>query len=193
MDTVLSFGGLLGSGTPEPPPPPPPTGIWAYLPESFSSSTASPSSSSSSSSWFSSEPETADPCLRLGYAQRMACFAIAFVAGVACCVMASLVVFSPHLFAKYYSLGSLLLLGSTFFLIGPVAQLKSMFHPSRYIASILYLGTLIGTLYAASVSNILLTMVLVVVQICAALWYVASYIPYAQDCLWGTAQRVLPV
>mmetsp|Transcript_44738 Transcript_44738/g.112774 ORF Transcript_44738/g.112774 Transcript_44738/m.112774 type:complete len:105 (+) Transcript_44738:210-524(+) len=49
MDTVLSFGGLLGSGTPEPPPPPPPTGIWAYLPESFSSSTASPSSSSSSS------------------------------------------------------------------------------------------------------------------------------------------------
>jgi Got1/Sft2-like family len=123
MDSVLSLGGLLG-GEPEPPPPPPPTGLWAYLPEALSSSSSSSSSAAAGAG-------SADPCLRLGYVQRMACFSIAFVAGVACCVMASLVVFSPHLFAKYYSLGSLLLLCSTFFLVGPVAQLKSMFHPSR--------------------------------------------------------------
>jgi hypothetical protein len=107
----------------------------------------------------------------------MTCFLFLF------CFVFSLVLIL-FLFHFSFSLLELLLLHT----LSPCAP-----RVRRYVASIMYLTTLLGTLYSASVSNVLLTMVLVVVQICAALWYVASYIPYAQTCLWGTAQRVLPV
>ena len=37
-------------------------------------------------------------------------------------------------------------MGSTAFLVGPMNQLKAMFKPTRLIATILYLGSLVMTL-----------------------------------------------
>lgn len=38
---------------------------------------------------------------------------------------------------------------STFFLMGPWKQVKSMFQPTRYMSTLIYFGAMAGTLYAA--------------------------------------------
>jgi hypothetical protein len=69
-----------------------------------------------------------------------------------------------------------------------------MFESSRRLASIAYLLAIVGTLYGALVlQRRLLTLLLVLVQIASALWYGASYIPFAQTCLRTSAQQLLPL
>lgn len=69
-------------------------------------------------------------------------------------------ILSPTSFAKYYTVGTLFLIFryvvnndnkfiSTFFLVGPSKQLRSMFHPSRIFAAAAYFGSMISTLYCA--------------------------------------------
>ena len=60
-------------------------------------------------------------------------------------------VYFPKMFAKWYTLGSLLLLSSTFFLMGPLKQIQTMFQRERAPATIVYIVSIIGTLYAALV------------------------------------------
>lgn len=55
----------------------------------------------------------------------------------------------PRTFAKWYTLGSILLIISSMFLMGPWSQMKTMFHKSRAPATIVYMFSIIGTLYAA--------------------------------------------
>jgi len=103
-------------------------------------------------------------------------------------------IISPRAFAKFYTLGTLFIIASTFFLVGPAKQLKSMFHPSRIVAAGIYLGSAVLTLVCAlSLQNTLLTMIMIGVQFGSAVWYGASYIPFAQACLRGTAKKVLPI
>ena len=57
----------------------------------------------------------------------------------------------PRVFAKWYTLGSILLIISSLFLMGPWKQLQTMFHRSRAPATIVYLTAIFATLYAALV------------------------------------------
>ncbi|VDN58100.1 unnamed protein product [Dracunculus medinensis] len=69
----------------------------------------------------------------------------------------------------------------TFFLMGPVKQLKKMFEHGRFIASLLYLISIFLTLFAGLIlSNALLAFLLVIFQYLAMIWYSLSYIPMAQ-------------
>lgn len=87
-------------------------------------------------------------------------------------------------FGVFYTIGNLCLLGSSFFLIGPTRQLKMMFKPIRLIATIIYLGALGMTLFVAIYTkSALLVLICVIIQICAIVWYVASYLPFAQTML----------
>jgi uncharacterized membrane-anchored protein len=59
-----------------------------------------------------------------------------------------------------------------------------MFHPSRRHASLLYLGSMVGTFVSVSALHSgLLTLLCVCCQMGALLWYVFSYIPYGRACL----------
>lgn len=59
-----------------------------------------------------------------------------------------------------------------------------MSDDNRRIASIIFLGALAGTLVSAIVfSSKLLVMLFLVIQIPAYIWYCASYIPFARDCI----------
>jgi hypothetical protein len=81
-----------------------------------------------------------------------------------------------------YTIGNLLSLLSTGFLIGPVRQLKNMFHRKRAVATLIYLGALIGTLAVAfTTHSVIATLLMILVQFCAMAWYTLSYIPYARD------------
>lgn len=72
----------------------------------------------------------------------------------------------------------------TGFLIGFRKQIKNMADMDRRIASIVFIGALIGTLVAAIVfGSQLLVFLFLAVQIPAYIWYCASYIPFARSCI----------
>ncbi|PKA46033.1 hypothetical protein AXF42_Ash021239 [Apostasia shenzhenica] len=80
-----------------------------------------------------------------------------------------------------FSLGNLLAIGSTVFLIGPVQQIRMMLDPVRIYATIVYIICVILALVCALwVRNKVLTLIAIVSEICALLWYSLSYVPFAR-------------
>jgi hypothetical protein len=72
----------------------------------------------------------------------------------------------------------------TGFLIGFKRQIKNMADTDRRVASILFLGALLGTVLSALVfQNAILVIIFLVIQIPAYIWYCASYIPFARACI----------
>ena len=71
----------------------------------------------------------------LSMGTRMKGFGICFAIGVLACVLGSLsLALNPlnlKLFAGLYTIGNLMAVGSTLFLMGPMKQLTTMFAPTR--------------------------------------------------------------
>lgn len=135
-------------------------------------------------------------CPQLTLKQRLYAFAICFAAGV---VLSLTSVFSltqmlagnPAPFAIKYSLGNLISLFSTAFIVGPARQVKNMAHPTRWVTALVYLGAMAATLvFALRLHNALLVLLSMGVQFVAMLWYTLSYVPYgramASACLRST-------
>ena len=86
-------------------------------------------------------------------------------------------------FGIFYTLGTCCSLGSSFFLWGPLAQIKTMFDKKRRITSIIFLSCIVGTIVSCilypkvPVQAILL---FVLVQYCAYFWYSLSFIPFGR-------------
>lgn len=94
------------------------------------------------------------------------------------------------IFAVLYSVSNIFGLGSTFFLVGPLAQLKKMFKPVRLWSAILFLVFIALTLVAALVlKNPGLTICFAVLQYLALLWYTLSYIPGARQCFLACCKK----
>ncbi len=86
------------------------------------------------------------------------------------------------LFAVFYTLGNLCAIGSSLFLSGPLRQIKSMCQPVRLLCTLAYFLFMGLTLFAALyLQSGALTLVFVLCQMCALLWYTLSYIPYARE------------
>jgi len=89
-------------------------------------------------------------------------------------------------FAIMTSLGAILSLIGTFFLSGPLNQLKKMFEPTRLIATIVYLTSIVFAILAGLVlKNPVLAIICVAVEYAAMIWYSLSFIPYARETLWS--------
>ncbi|VDO63432.1 unnamed protein product [Heligmosomoides polygyrus] len=79
------------------------------------------------------------------------------------------------------SIGAMLSLSSTCFLMGPVGQCKKMFDESRWLASLFYVGFIALALIAGLVlQNAPLALISIAGQYVAMAWYSLSYIPYAR-------------
>jgi len=122
----------------------------------------------------------------LSMGTRMKGFGICFAIGVLACVLGSLsLALNPlnlKLFAGLYTIGNLMAVGSTLFLMGPMKQLTTMFAPTRAVASIVMLVALLLTLCSAFWwKKGVLALMFVVIQFLAMTWYAISYIPYARD------------
>jgi len=128
-------------------------------------------------------------CSNLSYKQRVLGFAICFALGNILSLSAlnslgGLILGNPGPFAFKYTAGNLLAIGSSAFLVGPSKQCRDMFTPERRMASLIYIGTLFGTLVSVFVIKIsLLSFVLVICQFSALTWYMLSYLPGGQQCL----------
>jgi hypothetical protein len=129
----------------------------------------------------SAEPELQDQiedCFQLSRMERLYGFAICVTAGLFCSFLSSLVFLKPTKFAILYSMGNILSLTSTGFLMGFWSQLKNMFKSHRLLATVVYLGAMVATLIAACyLKSFALTVVCLVIQAAALAWYCLSYIP----------------
>ncbi|KAG2668562.1 hypothetical protein I3843_15G160800 [Carya illinoinensis] len=114
--------------------------------------------------------------------QRFNGFAICFVAGLTCTLLSMLVFFNPIKFGLTFTLGNLLSIGSTGFLIGPKRQVAMMLDPVRIYATAIYLASMIIALFCALyVHNRLLTLLAIILEFGALIWYSLSYIPFARS------------
>lgn len=88
----------------------------------------------------------------------------------------------PRDFAIKYTLGNVLALCSTAFLIGPMRQVRNMTASHRWVAALIYLGAMAMTLVSVfKFENAPLTLVCIIMQFCAMVWYVLSYIPFGRS------------
>ncbi|KER21281.1 hypothetical protein T265_10362 [Opisthorchis viverrini] len=85
------------------------------------------------------------------------------------------------LFALFYTIGNILSLGSTIFLMGPMNQLRRMFQETRIFAAVIMLICMAMTICAAVWwKNKLLCLIFCILQSGALTWYSLSYIPFAR-------------
>uniref|UniRef100_A0A0B6ZHB4 Vesicle transport protein n=1 Tax=Arion vulgaris TaxID=1028688 RepID=A0A0B6ZHB4_9EUPU len=121
----------------------------------------------------------------LSWSTRIKGFLICFVLGVVLSILGSCLLFMRNgliIFGVLYTIGNILSLGSTCFLMGPCNQLKKMFAKTRIIATIMVFVMFILTLVCAfAVKNAPLTIVCCILQFLALTWYSISYIPFARD------------
>eukprot|EP00450_Noctiluca_scintillans_P039360 CAMPEP_0194478596 /NCGR_PEP_ID=MMETSP0253-20130528/1990_1 /TAXON_ID=2966 /ORGANISM="Noctiluca scintillans" /LENGTH=199 /DNA_ID=CAMNT_0039317705 /DNA_START=5 /DNA_END=600 /DNA_ORIENTATION=- len=87
-------------------------------------------------------------------------------------------------FAFFYTVGNLVALAGTGFVVGPARQCKKMWKKRRIFSSAIYISSLVLTVFVVFKGSFhgktLLVMLLVIVQYLALTWYVLSYIPFAQ-------------
>ncbi|XP_065838119.1 vesicle transport protein SFT2B-like [Oscarella lobularis] len=126
-----------------------------------------------------------DCCKSMSWATRIKGFIICLAIGIVLSILGTIMFWvSLTAFAILYSLGTITSIASSFFLMGPLRQLKKMVDPNRLIATIVMIISIALTFCAAFWWKVgALCLVFVVIQLLAFTWYCLSYIPYARDCV----------
>lgn len=128
------------------------------------------------------------------WSTRIKGFCILFVVGILFSFLGTFALFlhrGLNVFAIFYTLGNILSLLSTCFLMGPMKQLENMFHSKRLIATIVVIISICLTLVAALVLHkALLALIFIIIQSLAMTWYSLSYIPYARDAVKKMAETI---
>lgn len=85
---------------------------------------------------------------------------------------------SPGIFAVFYTIGNILLLLSTGFLMGFLKQIKNMFEIKRILSTIIFILAMIMTFVSVfAIKSSILAFLFVIIQFLAFAWYVITYIP----------------
>ncbi len=136
-------------------------------------------------------------CPAMTYRQRLAGFAVCSVMGLLLSISAltslgGLLVGNPGPFAFKYTLGNLLSLASSTFMVGPAKQCRDMASPERRVASLVYVCSLCGTVWALFVAKLrIVSFVFVILQFGALTWYMFSYVPYGRAFLTRCVGRLV--
>jgi len=148
------------------------------------------SSSSSSSSilpTFQEEPACAKFCPKLTYQQRLIGFVGCAALGWVLSLVGTLTLIGGpsaaniRIFVVLYVIGNIIALAATGFLIGPRSQCIKMWAPTRRYTTAFYLLMLVIVLIVACLKqNIFLVLFLLFIEVLAAIWYSASYIPFGR-------------
>ncbi|CAD7005450.1 vesicle transport protein SFT2B [Ceratitis capitata] len=130
----------------------------------------------------------------LSWSTRIKGFCICFVLGIVLSFLGSLALFLHRVvvFAVFYTVGNIISMASTCFLMGPVNQIKKMFSSTRLIATCIVLVSIVMTFIAAVVLHKAgLTLIFIIIQSLAMTWYSLSYIPYARDAVKKTVSACI--
>eukprot|EP00833_Pecoramyces_ruminatium_P017225 jgi/Orpsp1_1/1191257/evm.model.d7180000084459.1 len=128
--------------------------------------------------------------------QRYVTFLIFCGAGGFCFVLAifSLSLLNPKKFAALFTFGSVLIMLSFGILNGPKTQLKSLLVKERLPYTIIYIISMILTLYAAVIkSSFIWTIIISIVQLLALLWFIFTYLPNGTSNLSRMTRSILPI
>lgn len=113
-----------------------------------------------------------------------ACLAGAVLFFTLCIALLPVLALKPRKFAVLWSLGSLLFVISFGVLQGPLNFLLHLVSNERILFTITFFGSIILTLVASlSLRSTVLTLIFVILQMVAALWYVVSYFPMGSQSL----------
>ncbi|KAG2075981.1 SFT2-domain-containing protein [Suillus decipiens] len=130
------------------------------------------------------EGDSAFKFLGLTRTQRLYGFVGCLIIGFALSLLGSILLFLGQLgsFAVLYTIGILVSLVGTGFVIGFASQIKLMFKPVRIIATAVFLGS-VGLVFVGAfvLKNEVLCIIFVIVEYLAYTWYNLSYIPYARS------------
>ncbi|EJD53265.1 SFT2-domain-containing protein [Auricularia subglabra TFB-10046 SS5] len=130
------------------------------------------------------ENESAFKFLGLTRMQRIWGFIICSAVGFVLSLLATILLFLPGFLTSFvllYSLGLIISLVGTGFLIGFFKQLKLMFKPVRVVATLVFLGSMVAVFITAFLLSVdVVCLILVIVEYLAYTWYCLSYIPYAR-------------
>lgn len=89
--------------------------------------------------------------LELTRKQRFIGFGCCFVGGIIISFLSTILLAtgSVSAFAVLYTVGNVISLAGTGFLVGFITQFKKMFDPIRLVASLIFLGSMVATLIVA--------------------------------------------
>lgn len=132
---------------------------------------------------------TNELCPGLTFKQRLIGFAISSGIGLLCtflCFLKSIwIVTNPISFGIIYTAANVCFLGGLLILVGPTQHFKSMFQSHRIVASVVYLLSMISFIVILCINPFKgkkpLLFLALILQICAAIWYSLSYIPYGRQ------------
>ncbi|KAL3754180.1 hypothetical protein ACJRO7_001429 [Eucalyptus globulus] len=125
--------------------------------------------------------EDSDGICSLSPMQRVYAFGACLLVGLVCMFLSLIVFAKPIKFAVVFTCGNLLAVGSTVFLIGAAQQMRMMFDSTRVFATAIYLGCVVLALICALwIHSKVLTIIAIIIEICALIWYSLSYIPFAR-------------
>jgi hypothetical protein len=139
------------------------------------------------------EPSACESCMPdMTYMQRITGFCLCAALGYGLSLVGSLTLIggfsqkNVQTFAALYVSGNVIALMATGFLMGPKKQCRVMWKATRFWTTAFYLFMLITVLCVAVIpfelnGKIYLILFLLFVQVCAAIWYSASYIPFGRD------------
>lgn len=134
-------------------------------------------------------------CPDLSLEQRLIGFSICFILGLIVEFLSLgsfFLIFTGNAsrFAILFSLGNILSISGTFFLIGPKRQLKNMTDKTRLFTSLIFFISIAMTFVAVYVfDSWLITILCVACQFASYIWYVLSYIPYGRQCCKGCLKK----
>jgi len=132
----------------------------------------------------------------LSWGTRVKGFAACFIIGILLSVLGSICLFfGPKgliSFSIFYTLGNVVALCSTCFLMGPINQCKKMFSSTRVVATVLMVICLVLTMLSAFLwKKSGLALIFCVLQFLAMTWYSLSYIPYARNLVKTTVSGII--
>ncbi|KAL4506492.1 hypothetical protein ABPG72_000063 [Tetrahymena utriculariae] len=151
----------------------------------------------SSAAGISSDDDDNSWCPNLTFTQRLigfgCCTALGWwIQAMSFASILGVVTGNPYKFAIAFTIGNLITILATCFLIGFTNQFKKMMELDRRITSIVYISAMAATLLIAFLTHsALLVFICIVVEICAYIWYTASYIPYGRSCLTNCFKSIL--
>ena len=134
-------------------------------------------------SGYTTSEENNEICPTLTFKQRIIGFIVVMCIGVIFAIISWVAVFNENwtLFGVGITFSNLCAIGSSLFLAGPKKQWSKMWEETRWIATLIYILTMILTLvFALALKNGPLTIVSCILQYLAMIWYGLTYIPGAR-------------
>jgi len=136
---------------------------------------------------FPEEPACAKCMPNMTYKQRLYGFGACFGLGWLLSFMGTMTLIGGptsaniSAFVALYVCGNVVALCATGFLLGPRRQCAKMWHPTRRYSTAFFLIMLI-IVFAVAVAkqHVALVLFLLIIEILAAIWYSASYIPFGR-------------